>query len=112
MWSREGVFMKNKTNKLRNLERNRYSVFYDDLDVCCNCGSTYRLTKHELFSGRNRRNSMIYGFVLPLCERCHQMLQEDYSFNMKWKKKSQEYFEENYGTREDFLSIFRMNYLD
>ena len=53
---------------------------------------------------------MIYGFVLPLCLTCHQRLQNDLDFNQKWKVKAQEYFENNYGTHDDFLSIFRMNY--
>lgn len=100
-----------KSKKLSKLEKERFSVFYDDLSLCMNCGSTYRMTKHEVFEGRNRINSMKYGFVLPLCMRCHQELQEDISFNDKWKKKSQMYFEEHIGTRDDFLSIFRRNYL-
>lgn len=103
--------MRTKSKKLSKLEKERFSVFYDDLSVCMNCGSTYRMTKHEIFEGRNRINSMKYGFVLPLCMRCHQELQEDISFNDKWKKKSQMYFEEHIGTRDDFLSIFRRNYL-
>lgn len=103
--------MRTKSKKLSKLEKERFSVFYDDLSVCMNCGSTYRMTKHEVFEGRNRINSMKYGFVLPLCMRCHQELQEDISFNDKWKKKSQMYFEEHIGTRDDFLSIFRRNYL-
>lgn len=103
--------MRTKSKKLSKLEKERFSVFYDDLSLCMNCGSTYRMTKHEVFEGRNRINSMKYGFVLPLCMRCHQELQEDISFNDKWKKKSQMYFEEHIGTRDDFLSIFRRNYL-
>lgn len=103
--------MRTKSKKLSKLEKERFSVFYDDLSVCMNCGSTYRMTKHEIFEGRNRINSMKYGFVLPLCIRCHQELQEDITFNDKWKKKSQMYFEEHIGTRDDFLSIFRRNYL-
>lgn len=103
--------MRTKSKKLSKLEKERFSVFYDDLSLCMNCGSTYRMTKHEVFEGRNRINSMKYGFVLPLCMRCHQELQEDISFNDKWKKKSQMYFEEHIGTRNDFLSIFRRNYL-
>lgn len=103
--------MRTKSNKLSKLEKERFSVFYDDLSLCMNCGSTYRMTKHEVLEGRNRINSMKYGFVLPLCMRCHQELQEDISFNDKWKKKSQMYFEEHIGTRDDFLSIFRRNYL-
>lgn len=103
--------MKNKSTKLVRLERSRYSIFYEDLNVCMNCGSTYQMTKHEIFEGKNRINSMKYGFVLPLCLRCHRELQDNKDFNDKWKIKSQKYFEEYIGTREDWLSIFRRNYM-
>jgi 5-methylcytosine-specific restriction endonuclease McrA len=103
--------MKNKSKKLRQLEKNRRSVFYDDLSVCCYCGSTYQMTKHEIYEGRNRQNSMKYGFVLPLCLRCHRNLQEDINFNKEWQIKAQKYFEKYIGTRQDFLDIFRRNYL-
>jgi hypothetical protein len=102
--------MKKKSNKLARLERNRFSVFYS-LDYCMNCGSNYQLTKHEVFEGRNRLNSMEDGFVLPLCWNCHRKLQEDATFNDYWKKKAQTYFEENIGTREDFIKRYRRNYL-
>ena len=102
--------MRTKSNKLSKLEKERFSVFYE-LNACCYCGSIYQLTKHEIFEGRNRQNSMKYGFVLPLCLKCHIKLQEDADFIDKWKKKAQEYFENNIGTREDFLKIFRRNYL-
>lgn len=103
--------MKKKTSKLRKLEKNRYSVFFDSLSMCCNCGSMTNITKHELLPGRNRKNSMKYGFVLPLCVDCHRRLQDDSTFDKKWKQKAQTYFEENYGTREEFIEIFRRNYL-
>lgn len=103
--------MKKKTSKLRKLERNRYSVFYESLSMCMSCGSMYQISKHEIFPGRNRKNSMKYGFVLPLCVSCHNKLQENTDFNNKWQKHSQKYFEEHYGTREQFLEIFRRNYL-
>jgi hypothetical protein len=104
--------MKKKSTKLSKLEKNRYSVFFDGFGMCCNCGSMVNLTKHEIFEGKNRQNSMKFGFVIPLCLRCHQILQDDSPFVTKWKKKSQEYFEKNIGTREDFLDVFRRNYLD
>lgn len=103
--------MKKKSKKLAKLEKDRYSVFFGSLSMCCKCGSMSNMTKHEVFEGRNRRNSMKYGFVIPLCVRCHQLLQNDNDFNLKWKKQSQKYFEKNIGTREDFLKIFRRNYL-
>ena len=102
--------MRTKSKKLSKLEKERFSVFYE-LNSCCYCGSIYQLTKHEIFEGRNRQNSMKYGFVLPLCLKCHRELQEDADFIDKWKKKAQEYFENNIGTREEFLKIFRRNYL-
>lgn len=104
--------MRKKRYKLMMLERNRYSVFFDSLAMCCNCGSMYQPTKHEIFEGRNRQNSMRYGFVIPLCLNCHRQLQNDIEFNNKWKIKAQNYFEKNYGTREDFIKIFRINYKD
>lgn len=103
--------MKNKSNKLKRLEKNRHSVFFDSLTMCCNCGSMNNITKHEILPGRNRRNSMIYGFVIPLCLDCHRRLQDNMEFDNKWKKKAQEYFEAYIGTREDFIEIFRRNYL-
>lgn len=102
--------MKAKSNKLAKLERNRFSVFYDDLGICMNCGSSWQMTKHEIFEGRNRQNSMKYGFVLPLCLSCHIKLQENTEFNNYWKRKAIEYFEENIGTADDFRSIFRTYY--
>ena len=102
--------MRCKTPKLRQLEKNRFSVFYE-LDKCMNCGSTYQMTIHEIFEGKNRRNSMIYGFTLPLCLKCHRLLQEDKEFNDIWKKKAQTYFEKDH-TRDEFINIFRRNYKD
>lgn len=102
--------MKKKSKRLAKLEKERFSVFYPDLSVCCYCGSTYQMTKHEIYEGRNRQNSMIYGFVLPLCWKCHRELQENQEFNSYWQEKAQTYFEENIGTREDFIKIFRRNY--
>lgn len=103
--------MRKKSKKLAKLERQRFSVFYDSLSMCCKCGSMVNMTKHEIFEGRNRKNSMKYGLVIPLCLRCHQLLQENSEFNVNWKKKGQEYFEKNIGTHEDFMKIFGRNYL-
>lgn len=102
--------MKNKSNKLAKLERNRFSVFTDD-KKCFVCKSTYQLTWNEIFRGRNRVNSMKYGFCLRMCLRCHEKHQEDVEINDYWHRKSQQYFEDNIGSREEFLAIFRRNYL-
>ena len=68
--------MKKKSNKLRKLENNRFSLF-DDPNKCHYCKSNYNLTWHEIYSGRNRQNSMKYGLCLRLCINCHRLLQEN-----------------------------------
>ena len=102
--------MKNKTNKLAKLEKNRFSVFHDGKS-CYLCGSDYQLTWDELLKGRNRKNSMKYGFCLRLCLDCHRRINENYEYINYWSQKSQKYFEDHYGTREDFINIFYRNYL-
>ena len=103
--------MHNKSNKLTKLERNRYSVFSNDTKKCYLCGSKYKLTWHEIYSGRNRQNSMKYGLCLRMCLNCHSREQESSQFNNYWHKQGQLYWEEFIGSREDFIKVFRRNYL-
>ena len=100
-----------KSNKLASLERNRYSVFSEDTEKCYLCGSTYKLTWHEIYSGKNRQNSMRYGLCLRLCLNCHSKEQEDSQFNDYWHKQGQLYWEKNIGSREEFIKVFRRNYI-
>ncbi len=102
--------MKTKSKKLAKLEKNRFSVFTDNLDKCYLCPNK-KDHLHEIFAGRNRQNSMKYGFVLPLCEKCHRLYQNDAVFNSFWHKKGQLAFKTNYPNLT-FESIFRINYLD
>ena len=103
--------MRVKSNKLAKLERNRFSVFTDDLEHCILCGKK-KNDLHEVFGGRNRLNSIKYNLVLPLCRECHSLNQNNSFFNDYWHKQGQEYFECNIGTREQFIAIFRRNYLE
>ena len=103
--------MKNKSNKLAKLERNRFSVFTDD-DRCFVCGSTYLLTWNEIYRGKNRPNSMQDGFCLRMCLTCHRKYQDDVAFNEFWHRKAQLYYEKNIGSRKQFLARYRRNYLD
>lgn len=104
--------MKIKSNKLAKLERNRFSVFTENLAECIVCKSTYQLTWHEIFAGRNRKNSMEDGFCLRMCLKCHEEKQENTDFNDFWHRQAQLYFENNIGSRNDFLARYRRNYLD
>lgn len=102
--------MKTKSNRLAKLERNRKSVFTNNMDKCYLC-SNKRTDIHEIFRGRNRKNSMIYGFVLPLCRECHSTKAEKINFEEFWHRQAQLYFERHIGSREDFIKAFRRNYI-
>lgn len=102
--------MHNKSKKLTKLERNRKSVFTDNLDICYLCGKK-KNDLHEVFGGRNRINSIKYNFILPLCRECHSSNQNNAIFNGYWHKQGQLYWEEFIGSREEFIKVFRRNYL-
>lgn len=104
--------MKKKTNKLAKLERNRFSIFTDNLDICIECGK--RATDmNEIYQGRNRQNSMRYGLCIPMCRSCHSFYTNNREMQLKWMIRGQEewykYF--NY-TYDDWMKIFRRNYID
>ena len=99
-----------KNPKIAKLERNRKSVFTNNLTKCILCNNP-KEELHEIFPGRNRQNSMKYNFVLPLCHKCHSINQENSQFNEFWHKKAQLYFEQHLGSREEFIDIFKKNYL-
>ena len=105
--------MKKKSSKLAKLERNRYSVFTEDLNICFyankNCFGS--ITKHEVFSGRNRQRSMKYGFIIPLCEYHHYTLQENKDFNQYWHDRCRDYWLNHYGNLDEFIKTFGKSYL-
>ena len=102
--------LKRKSSELAKLERNRFSLFSSDNTKCYICESKSSLTWHEIYAGRNRSNSMKYGLCLRLCIKCHDLKQEDSSFNELWHQKGQEMFSIAY-PHLDFLKIFRKDYL-
>ena len=112
--STKNVNKSNKRNsKITKLERNRTSIFTDDLEHCIICGNK-KDNLHEILYGRNRLNSMKYGFVIPLCFD-HHVGNRGIHYNRKldlfYKKKCQECFENNIGDRLEFIRIFGKSYL-
>ncbi len=101
--------MKQKSNKLANLERKRFSLFTNDLTKCYFCPNK-KDHMHEIYSGCRRQASMKYGLCLPICESCHSKYQNNKRFNDFWHKKGQTKFEEVYPNL-DFNSLFNKNYL-
>ena len=103
----------NKSKKISKLERNRTSIFTDDLEHCIICGNK-KDNLHEILYGRNRLNSMKYGFVIPLCFDHHvgnRGIHSNRDLDLFYRKECQKYFEENIGDRLDFIRIFGKDYL-
>lgn len=93
------------SKKRAKLERNRFSLFTDNLDKCYFCNKP-KDDLHELLGGRNRTNSMKYGLVLPVCRKHHNEIQH----STEYKKVAQMKFQEVY-PEVDFVEIFKINYL-
>lgn len=102
--------LKSKSNELAKLEKNRFSIIYPNKNKCCLCSNTTNLTWHEIYRGRNRRNSMKYGLCLRLCINCHEKYQNNKEFNDYWLKNGQLKFMESYPDL-NFNDIFKINYL-
>ena len=91
------------------------SVFTDDMDTCIFTGSPY-VERHHIYGAFNRKKSEEYGFVVPLRYDLHPngaRANPKYAKEMDehLKKMGQEYFENHYGTREEFMEIFGRSYL-
>lgn len=81
---------------------------------CFFCGRTDDLHLHHVLEGRNRGNSDKYGLTIYLCSYHHNMSDDSVHFNLIYKKLmriiAQLYFEQKWGSTEDFKKIFRKNY--
>lgn len=102
--------MKNKSKKLAKLERERYSILTDDLEHCYLCEAEYKYIKrddlHEIFGGRNRRKSIEWGLVIPICRECHKKLTNDVKEYKKLQKEGQKAFVRKYGKKK-FIEEFK-----
>ena len=101
--------LKRVSKKRAKLERNRFSLFTDNLDKCYFCDRP-RDDLHELLRGRNRNNSMKYGLVLPLCREHHEIMHSHINLVRFYQKEAQRKFQEVY-PKLDFVDVFKINYL-
>ena len=96
----------------------RYSIITNDLEHCIECGRD-GINKHEIFYGTaNRKLSIKYGLVIPLCQEQHhdqynsRGIHFDKGLCDKWhiigQKKAMEFYK---WTIEDFIKIFGKSYI-
>lgn len=98
-----------RSNTLTQLERKRTSLFTADLNHCYICGKAKEHI-HEIFEGKNRKNSMQYQMCLPLCHTCHDRMHRDANLQLEYKRKGQVLFNQAYPNL-NFVDIFKKNYL-
>lgn len=98
------------------MSKRLWSVFTDDMEHCYFTGTPY-CHRHHIFYGPYRNKSEEYGFVIPLASQLHEFEPESVHGNpnqgldLQLKQMAQQYFEEHYGTREEFIRIFGKNRL-
>lgn len=91
------------------------SVFTDDMEHCIftDCAPVER---HHIYGGANRKKSEQRGFVVPLRPDLHPngvfAGKDAKAIDLRLKRMAQEYYEQHYGTREEFMQEFGRNYLD
>ena len=96
---------------MSKIERERFSILTSDLTKCYICGMP-KQELHEIYFGKNRTNSMIYGCVVPLCYEHHRGdcgVHHCHKLDMQLKRECQKRFEELYPI--PFISVFFKNYL-
>lgn len=78
----------------------------------CGCQQEDILSEHHCIENAGRRkNAEKYGLKVWLCYYCHQRVHDDNQNELELKQAAQRAFEEQIGTREEWLQLFWKNYL-
>ncbi len=101
--------IRNKSKKLVNAERKRFSILTNNLEVCYVCGKK-KDHIHEIYKGANRQVSIRNGFCVPLCNGCHARTENEIDFLRSLQVECQKTYEKNH-TREEFLKLIGRNFL-
>lgn len=105
--------IKQRTSKQAKLEKDRFSIFTNNTELCLICQHNKKDHMHEVFCGCRRQVSMKWGICIPICKTCHREFQNDVNFNDYWHVKGQKAFMEYYNkSADEFREIFGRNYLD
>jgi len=103
--------LKKVTPRLIEKQKQRFSIIYQNLNNCVECGSNQAIELNEVFEGAKRGVSMENGFVMPLCNKCHRKFHSNREMALKYKKKFQTQYEKTH-TRDEFLNLIHKSYLE
>lgn len=93
-----------------------WSVFTDDMEHCYFTGLP-EPHRHHIFYGSRRKISEEYGFVIPLAPHLHEFGKcsvhehPNSGLDLRLKRMAQEYFENHYGSREEFIEVFGKSWM-
>lgn len=91
-----------------------FSVFTDDLNHCMFTASPI-VERHHIFGAANKKRSEKYGFIAPLRPDLHpngaSAGKQAKEVDTYLKQMAQRYYEEHYGTRDEFRREFGKSYL-
>lgn len=102
--------LKKRTYKHIKKEKDRFSIIYNDLTKCCNCGSKIGIELNEIYEGSYRRRSIEYGTVAPMCYNCHTKFHHDSRFNLYYKVLFEKEFLKTH-SKEEFIKTFGQDYI-
>lgn len=93
-----------------------FSVLTDDLEHCFVCKSNVVAIHHIFYGTANRKKSEKYGFIVPLHPRWHTDSNDaihrgNKKLDLHLKTSAQTYYEQNIGSRTDFILEFGKSYL-
>lgn len=96
------------------MKKELHSVLTSDLTHCYITGQC-PVAIHHIFGGSNRKLSEKYGFIVPLIPFYHNTsdcgVHFDRKLDLKLKWEAQQYFEDNIGTRKEFIDLFGKSWL-
>lgn len=103
---KEKTKIKQKSNKLAKLERQRDKDLIKS-GICENCGKySQRLDPHEVYGGSNRKRSIKYNFIKLLCRECHS----NENIINQLRIDTQKEFEKTH-TKEEFIKLIGKSYI-
>ena len=92
----------------------KQSILTKNNEICYLCEGKAECIHHIYYGSKQRMVSDRCGFVVPLCNRCHNMGKNSVHFNpikdKFLKQRCQKEFEKTH-SREEFMKLIGKNYL-
>lgn len=104
-----------KTYQNMSITRNMANKLQEDLEICALCGKRIIGAKnvHHCLNGNGYRSKCDEdSLTVILHPTCHMWL-HDHPISLRtFKQRAQRYYEENIGTRKEFIKRYGKNYLE